>query len=307
MTRHGMSDPYQTKNVLRSVAISIVFAAVGAEAQVVDKQALTLDGAKKVIAAAVAEAKSKNAPGGVIAVVDDGGNLMALERLDNTFAAGANISIGKARTAALFKRPTKVFEDLVNKGRTTMVALPDFTPLQGGVPIEFEGKIVGGVGVSGAASAAQDEELAIAGANAMKTMLGAMGGDPALPVTYIPSKQVAQAFEKGAVLVGEDEQMMHAGRNYMVHASHRDKPGVAEVHELDTDIIHVLKGSATFVTGGTAADTKPTAPSEIRGSTIQGGETRRIGEGDVIVVPAGVPHWFKDVKGPLDYYVVKVR
>lgn len=136
-------------------------------AQTIEKKALTIDGAKRVIAAAVAYAKKNNAPGGVIAVVDDGGNLMALERLDGTFAAGANISIGKARTAALFKRPTKVFEDIIKNGRPAMVALPDayFTPLQGGIPITIDGQIVGGVGVSGAASAQQDEELAIAGAN----------------------------------------------------------------------------------------------------------------------------------------------
>jgi glc operon protein GlcG len=130
---------------------------------------LTLDGAKKVIAAAVAEAKTKKAPGGAIAVVDEGGNLVAVERLDNTFAAGANISIGKARTAVLFKRPTKFFEDVINKGRTAMTTLSDFTPLQGGIPIIIDGQIIGAVGVSGAASAQQDEELAIAGANALAT------------------------------------------------------------------------------------------------------------------------------------------
>jgi glc operon protein GlcG len=102
-------------------------------------------------------------------VVDEGGNLVAVERLDNTFAAGANISIGKARTAALFKRPTKFFEDVINKGRTAMATLPDFTPLQGGIPIIVDGQVVGAVGVSGAASAQQDEELAIAGANALAT------------------------------------------------------------------------------------------------------------------------------------------
>ena len=124
------------------VALTLLFSGIAltAQAQVVDKKGLTLDGAKKVIAAAVAEAKVKNAPGGVIAVVDDGGNLMALERLDNTFAAGANISIGKARTAALFRKPTKVFEDIVNKGRTTMVALSDFTPLQGGARSRLKGR-----------------------------------------------------------------------------------------------------------------------------------------------------------------------
>jgi glc operon protein GlcG len=150
-------------------ALIVLSASLLANAQTVEKKALTLDGARQVIAAAVAYAKKNNAPGGVIAVVDDGGNLMALERLDGTFAAGANISIGKARTAALFKRPTKNFEDIIKDGRTALVALPDayFTPLQGGVPIMIDGQIVGGVGVSGAASAQQDEELAMAGANAL--------------------------------------------------------------------------------------------------------------------------------------------
>ena len=146
-----------------------------AQAQFAEKKSLTIDGARQVIAAAVADANSKNTTG-VIAVVDDGGNLMALERIDGTFAAGANISIGKARTAPLFQKPTKVFEDIIGKGRTAMVALDDFTPLQGGVPITVDGQIVGAVGVSGAASAAQDEELAMAGARAVES------GPP--PVTY---------------------------------------------------------------------------------------------------------------------------
>lgn len=150
-------------------ALVLLSASLFANAQTVDKKALTIEGAKKVIAGAVAYAKKNNAPGGVIAVVDEGGNLMALERLDGTFAAGANVSIGKARTAALFKRPTKVFEDTIKNGRTAMVALSDayFTPLQGGVPITIDGQIVGGVGVSGAASAQQDEEMATAGANVL--------------------------------------------------------------------------------------------------------------------------------------------
>lgn len=143
--------------------------AAAATAQTIDKKALNLEGAKKVIAAAVAEAKSKNAPGGAIAVVDEGGNLVAVERLDGTFAAGANISIGKARTAVLFMRPTKFFEDVINKGRAAMTTLNDFTPLQGGIPIVVDGQIIGAVGVSGAASAQQDEELAIAGAKALAT------------------------------------------------------------------------------------------------------------------------------------------
>jgi len=293
------------KIMLRRFALAAaVLATLGANAgaQVVDKKSLTLDGARRAIAAAKAEAKRLNAPGGVIAVVDDGGNLMALERLDGTFAAGANISIGKARTAVLFKRPTRFFEELINssgKGRTVMTALNDFTPLIGGVPITVDAQVVGGIGVSGAASAAQDEELAIAGANAL--------GNPAalmsiLPVSYFDAMQVAAAFAKGAVLLGED-----AGRNYMVHASRREGPGMAEVHEQDTDIIYVLEGGATFVTGGTVADPKTVAPGEIRGASITNGETRRLVKGDVMIVPNGTPHWFQEVSGPLTYYVVKVR
>lgn len=145
----------------------LVLATIGtAAAQVADRPVLTLDGAKKVAAAAAAEARHNN-EGAAIAVVDDGGNLLYLERLDGTFAAGGMISIGKARTAALFKKPTSAFEDIIKNGRTAMVALNDFTPLQGGVPVEVDGKIVGAIGVSGAASQQQDEAVAKAGAAAL--------------------------------------------------------------------------------------------------------------------------------------------
>ena len=137
---------------------------LAAQAQVVEKKALTLDGAKKVIAAAV-----KNRVGCNVAVVDDGGNLIAFHRIDPTFPAGARVSIGKARTAALFRQPTKNFEDVITqKGRTSMIALDDFTPLQGGIPIVVGGQIVGAIGVSGASSADQDEQFAKAGAAALK-------------------------------------------------------------------------------------------------------------------------------------------
>ena len=283
-------------------SLIVMSAAVFANAQTVDKKSLTLEGAKKVIAGAVAYAKKNNAPGGVIAVVDEGGNLMALERLDGTFAAGATISIGKARTAVLFKRPTKVFEDIIKNGRTAMVALPDayFTPLQGGIPIMIDGQIVGGVGVSGAASAQQDEELAIAGASALtETKVSEMTNKP--EVLFFDAKQVSTSFSSGSVLLDE------SGRHYMVHTSRRDKPGLAEIHNLDTDIIYVLQGSATFVTGGTAVDAKEIAPNEIRGSRIDGGTTRQLSKGEVIIVPNNTPHWFKEVNGEFLYYTIKVR
>jgi len=290
-----------------SLAAALVLTAsvVAAQAPVIDKKGITLEGARKVIAAAQADARAKSAPGAVIAVVDEGGNVVALERLDGTFAAGGLISIGKARTAALFQRPTSVFENIINKGRTAMTALPDsfFTPLQGGVPITVDGKVVGAVGVSGAASAQQDEELAIAGANALSgSGMSAMGAEPK-PVSYYSKDQVSAAFAKGAVLFDGE----NGGRNYMVHASRRDAAGQAEVHEQDADIIYVLDGTATFVTGGTVVDPKTVAQGEIRGASIQGGETRKLVKGDVMIVPAGTPHWFQQVTAPFTYYVVKVR
>lgn len=278
-----------------------------------DKRGLTLEGAKTVIAATVAEAKRLNAPGASIAVVDEGGTLLAVERLDQTFAASANIAIGKARTSALFKKPTKVFEDVIKEGRTSMVTLggdlQNFTPLQGGVPLEWEGKVVGAIGVSGAASAQQDEELAVVGARSLDSMETAemTNGRTPLPVIYIDSQKVAAAFAKGAVLVGEAETMMHTARNYMVHASHRDKAGVVEIHEHDTDIVYVLKGSAQLITGGTPVGAKTVAPHEFRAPSVIGGDTRRLVPGDVVIIPNGVPHWFKEVEAPFDYYVVKVR
>jgi glc operon protein GlcG len=268
-------------------------------AQVAEHKSLTLEGAHNVLAAAVTYARTK-AGTGVIAVVDDGGNLMALERLDGTFAAGANISIGKARTAALFKKPTRFFEELINKGRTAMTTV-DFTPLIGGVPIVLDGQIVGAIGVSGAASAQEDEEVALAGAAGVETRVASAAPSHTMDVSYFPQEQVKAAFQKGSVLLDG------AGRNYMVHASRREKAGQAEVHLLDTDVIYVQDGSAPFVTGGSVIGGKTIEPNEIRGDSITGGATRRIAKGDVITVPSGTPHWFEEVKGPLTYYVVKVR
>ena len=277
---------------LMSVALTLAcFAGAAGPTEIADRKTLTLDGARRAIGAAVAQAH-KNHAGGVIAVVDDGGNLMALERVDGTFAAGANISIGKARTAALFQKPTRIFEEIIAKGRTAMVALSDFTPLQGGVPIVIDGQIVGAVGVSGAANAQQDEELAMTAAAAVSNGLPS--------VTFFDSTQVRAAFDKGAVLFNQ-------GESYMVHASRREKPGMAEIHTKDADIVYVLDGAATLVTGGSAVDAKVTERDELRGSSITGGEEHELKKGDVIVVPAGVPHWFKEVSNPFLYYVVKAR
>lgn len=140
------------------------------QGHVATKHTLTLEGARRVGEAAAQFARESGA-GPSIAVVDDGGHLLYFVRPEQSFAAGANVSIGKARTSAIFKKPTKDFEDTINKGRFTMTALQDFTPLQGGVPVVHEGHVIGAIGVSGAKSAAQDEEIAKAGAAVLETRI----------------------------------------------------------------------------------------------------------------------------------------
>jgi mannose-6-phosphate isomerase-like protein (cupin superfamily) len=135
----------------------------------------------------------------------------------------------------------------------------------------------------------------------MTAALGVRAEAPAPKVTYFDSAKVSAAFQKGAVLFDGD------GGNYMVHASRREASGMAEVHTKDADIVYVLDGTATLVTGGAAVDLKNTAPDEFRGTAISGGDTRQLNKGDVIIIPAGVPHWFKEVTNPFLYYVVKVR
>ena len=127
--------------------------------------ALSLEDAKRVAAAARAEAE-KNGWAIVIAVVDDGGHLMYLERMDGTQKASSRIAEAKGRTAILFKRPTKAIEDNVLEGRTVMMGLPGAVPLEGGVPLLKDGQFLGGIGVSGVQSF-QDGVVARAGAAAL--------------------------------------------------------------------------------------------------------------------------------------------
>ena len=286
-----------------ALIISFIILAITSHAQTIEKKSLDLIGAKKAIAAAVDYARKNNAPGGVVAVVDEGGNLMALERLDGTFAMGATISVGKARTAVLFKKPTRFFEELINKGRIAMTAVDGFTPLIGGIPIMVDGQVVGGIGVSGAASAAQDEELAIAGASAISNQdsksTSAQPQSAIRPAAaiFVDRKDVATAFAKDGTLAENS--------GYKVNASRRDGPGLAEIHTRATDVIYVVEGTATLITGGKAIDPKEVAPNEIRGRAIEGGEAHQITKGDVVIVPAGVAHWFKEVRGPFLYFVCK--
>ena len=134
------------------------------QAQVKTTYSLTQESCKKMAAASIKYAVDNAAPGGSVAIVDAGGHLLYLERMDNTFAQAAEVSYQKARTAALFKKETKGFEDNINGGR---VALTTVGPvmLQGGFPIIYKGEVIGAIGVSGAKSADQDTEIAKAGAS----------------------------------------------------------------------------------------------------------------------------------------------
>lgn len=292
----------RSKTIL--VAIILTLQANGAFAALPTKPVLTIAAAKTMAAAAAAEAR-KNNTGAAIAIVDDGGLLIYLERLDGTFAAGSSVSTGKARTSATFKKPTRVFEEAIKNGRVALTGVSEMTPLQGGVPVIVEGQVIGAVGVSGASSAQQDEEYAMIAANAIKDA-SAQGVDAknssstaSRPVAVFAKQDVEQGFAKGAVLYNVGD--------YQVHTSRRDAPGKAEVHTLDTDIFHVLEGEATLVTGGTLVEPQTVEAHEIRGASIQGGQTRRIVKGDVVVIPQGTPHWFKEIRGPVLYMAVKVR
>ncbi|HEX9452476.1 MAG TPA: heme-binding protein [Burkholderiales bacterium] len=154
-------------SLLTSLCVFALFASLSlqASAQLADKKVLTLDGAKKVAAAAEAEAK-KNNWNVVIAVVDDGGNLLYLQRIDGTQTGSIDVAIQKARTAQAFKRPTKVFEDAIAGGRNALIALHGALPLEGGLPIVVGGQLVGAIGVSGVKST-EDGQIAKAGAESL--------------------------------------------------------------------------------------------------------------------------------------------
>jgi glc operon protein GlcG len=139
--------------------------ALGANAQTADKKVLTLDGARKIAAAAEAEAK-KNNWNVVIVVVDDGGNLIYLQRIDGTQTGSIQVAIEKARTAQAFKRPTKVFEDAIAGGRNALLGLHGAIPIEGGLPIIVGGQLVGAIGVSGVKST-EDGQVAKAGADSL--------------------------------------------------------------------------------------------------------------------------------------------
>lgn len=130
------------------------------------KTILNLNDAKKIAAAAEAEAKQNSWPV-VITILDDGGHLLLLQRMDNVQYGSVNVAIEKARAAIAFRRPTKVLESNITEGRLHYLGLPGALPVEGGIPIIVDGQFVGAVGVSGVRSS-QDAQIAQAGINTLE-------------------------------------------------------------------------------------------------------------------------------------------
>jgi glc operon protein GlcG len=162
-----------SKLLVTSACLVLTWVAVTGAAQpvVMDKKVLTLAAARQIVAAAESEARRRGV-GVVVVVVDDGGHVIELARMDDAQVASVNVGIGKARTAAIYRRPSRAFEEQIKAGRVAALALADATPLQGGLPILIGGQVVGAVGVSGDTPQV-DEEIAMAGVAALKDQMGA--------------------------------------------------------------------------------------------------------------------------------------
>ena len=130
-------------------------------------------------------------------------------------------------------------------------------------------------------------------AGVLLTTAAEMGG-----VTYIDHGTVGDKLAKGGSMV--------TAPTFSVSGSHRDKAGQVEVHDKETDVFYVTDGQATFVTGGTMIGGKVSSPNQHLGTDMQGGDTHQLSKGDVMVIPAGTAHWFKNVPDHINYFVVKV-
>jgi len=118
-------------------------------------------------------------------------------------------------------------------------------------------------------------------------------------VKYFSKDDLAASFAKGGTVATEP--------NYKVMTAHRTESGNVEIHRSYTDVFYIVQGSTNIVTGGKVIGEKAANPEEPRGDSIEGGQTRRLSAGDAMVIPAGVPHWMKDIEGTLLYFVVKVK
>ena len=238
--------------------------------------ALTYAGAKFVAEVAAREAVRRTVSP-VVAVVDASGELMYLWRPDGAQVASVGVATDKARTAAIYRRPSKDFEDQASGGRPSALHLAGAVPLQGGMPLLHDGEVVGAVGVSGASSAAEDQELSALGARAIES--SCHGTWPAI---HLSAADVDIAFANGGLLVD--------AFRYQVEAAHRTGPGEVERHDTVTDIMRVAAGTATLVTRSC-------------GATL----THELATGDVVVIPEGIAHEFTAVSEPFRYFVVKVQ
>jgi mannose-6-phosphate isomerase-like protein (cupin superfamily) len=159
------------------------------------------------------------------------------------------------------------------------------------------------VGLVAGVASAQNAPAAGAQKETAKPATAAVKAEPINKggALYFNKEQVEKTFAAGGSFVKE------ADKNYQISAGKRTTPGQAEVHGKDTDIFFVVDGTATIVTGGSLVDEKTTAPDEIRGTAIKGGETTQLSKGELIVIPRGTPHWIQQVQGTFEYLVVKVR
>jgi uncharacterized protein GlcG (DUF336 family) len=276
-------------------AISIAGAA--AELSVTKVPALTYEGARVAAEAAGAVAAERGvAP--VISAVDVGGALMYLVRPDTAQVASVEVTTDKARTAAIYRRPSKDFEDQASGGRPSALHLARAVPLQGGVPIVHDGEVIGAIGVSGATDADEDRELAEIGARSIEAAISARANGSSNGAEHFPAAAVEERFRSGGLLLDQPGYKIDAGR--------REQPGEVEYHEHSVDVMHVVRGSATVLTGGSMVDPREVAPGELRAPAVKGGDPHELHEGDVFAIPNGVPHQFTEVSDPFLYFVVKV-
>jgi glc operon protein GlcG len=154
------------KRFLLALAALVLLAPAAAAQQLPTAPYLSIDAAKRISAAAEAEAR-RNGWNVAIAIVDAAGGLIHFHRLDDVQPASTEIAIRKARTAASYRRPTKALEDALAGGRTVLLTLPDVLPIEGGVPVVVDGRVIGAVGVSGV-TAQQDAQIAEAGIAALQ-------------------------------------------------------------------------------------------------------------------------------------------
>ena len=256
-------------------AISLAGSAVAFST--VEVPALSYERARVVAEAAGFEATARGvAP--VVAVVDAEGELVYLWRPDAAQVASVGVATDKARTAAIYRRPSRDFEQQAANGRASALHLARAVPLQGGMPLIEDGHVVGAIGVSGASSADEDQELAEIGVSSARRN----GNRKA---TFFP-RDVVEAG--GGILLD--------AKRYKLDAGLRLGPGEPELHPQDVDVMHVIEGTATILTGG-----------ELHESSIEGGTEQQLAEGDVLAIPSGVPHQFVDVSDPFRYFVVKVE